>query len=113
MKAKSIDEALDILDDYAQQRSDEIRDRIANRYSHLQATLSEAAPIIKNSARNFAKASKEGFNKAKGNVVDFTTKTAKTVDKSAHNNPWTFLACGAAASLILGFVLGKKYDTRK
>lgn len=87
-----INEALELLNDAAQHKRDEIMKLVTNKYSDFR----EAVEATKETAGEYIH---EGQVKVR--------KAVKDVDKRVHKNPWTFIGAAAGVALLLGFILGK------
>lgn len=87
-----INEALELLNEAAACKKDEIMKLITNKYSDLkgavESTREKADEVIH-----------EGQVRVR--------KAAKEMDKNVHKNPWAFIGGAAASALLLGFVLGR------
>ncbi|OGW83693.1 MAG: hypothetical protein A3C47_03175 [Omnitrophica bacterium RIFCSPHIGHO2_02_FULL_51_18] len=91
-----INEALELLNEAAQTKKDEILKLITNKYSDfretVEATRERAGEVIE-----------DGIKLGQVRVK----KAAREMDKNVHKNPWAFIGGAAATALLLGFVLGK------
>ena len=88
-----ISEALGLLNEAAKEKNDELKGLITSKYSHLReamtAGVDQAQEVIK-----------QGREK----VIEI----AGDVDKRVHKDPWVYIAGTAAASLLLGYLMGSK-----
>lgn len=112
----SIEQALEMLNQAAQERREELRDLIGERYRPLQEALSG----VKEGAGTVS----EGVSQMRANITDFACEAAevikdrakkyvKTVDEQAHEKPWIFIGAVAAGAMLLGVMLGTKLGDRK
>ena len=99
-----ISEALELLNEAAREKTDELKGLMGNKYAHIREVMTAGAEqgqdILKN-AKNFAQeAIVDGQKKAK--------EIAGDVDKRVHKDPWVYIAGAAAASLLLGYFMGSR-----
>ena len=99
-KAQSISHALAILNDAAQDSSDEIRKMVNKDFRRIKETFSNLTPEIKGALREVRNASSESLTHLKD--------ASHQIDHSAHENPWIFVGTAAAVAGVMGFVLGRK-----
>ena len=93
-----INEALELLNNAAQHKKDEILKLVTNKYADfreaIESTKETAGEVIR-----------EGQVKAR--------KAAREVDKNVRKNPWAFIGAAAGTALLLGFILGKVSNNSK
>ncbi|MBF0523172.1 MAG: hypothetical protein HQL24_08975 [Candidatus Omnitrophica bacterium] len=77
-----ISEALELLNDAAKDKKEELKDLMANRYSDIRAAIVEGGEKVK--------------------------EIADCVDKRVHKDPWIYIAGTAAVTLLLGYFMGSK-----
>lgn len=87
-----INGALELLNEAAKEKKDEILKRVTNKYSEFRETM---------------EATKDRADAALHAGQVQMKKTAKEVDRKVRKNPWTFIGAGAAAALIVGFICGR------
>jgi ElaB/YqjD/DUF883 family membrane-anchored ribosome-binding protein len=88
-----ISEALELLNEAAKEKKDELKGLMSNRYSHIKEAM--------NSGVDFAR---ETMDQGKERVMAI----AGDVDQRVHKDPWVYIAGTAAASLLLGYLMGSK-----
>ena len=88
-----ISEALELLNEAAREKKDELKSLMANRYAHIREAMSSGLEHGKEVII-------QGKEKVKEMAVD--------VDKRVHKDPWIYIAGAAAASLLLGYLMGSK-----
>jgi len=81
-----IGEALELLNEAAKEKKGELTDLMANRYAHIREAM--ASSIV------------QGKEKA--------MEIANDVDQRVHKDPWVYIAGTAAASLLLGYLIGSR-----
>jgi len=92
-----ITEALELLNEAAREKKDELKGLLNDRYSHIKQAMSMGTEQIIEKAKQFTEESKE-------KLVD----VASEADKRVRQNPWPYIAGAAAASLIVGYLMGKR-----
>ena len=88
-----ISEALELLNQAAREKNDELKGLLINKYSHIREALTSQAGQAQ-----------EMINQGKEKVIEI----ASDVDKRVHKDPWVYIAGAAAASLLLGYLMGAK-----
>ncbi len=99
-----ISEALELLNETAKEKRDELKGLMANRYSHIREAMTagvERGKKVLNHTKDLTQeAIVEGGEKMK--------EIAGNVDKRVHKDPWVYISGAAAASLLLGYFMGSK-----
>ncbi|MBF0215842.1 MAG: DUF883 domain-containing protein [Candidatus Omnitrophica bacterium] len=99
-----ITEALELLNEAAKEKKDEIKGLITDKYSHIRQAMGAGAEQGKqmyDKVRQLAQNTlAEGEEKVK--------KAACEADKRVHKDPWAYIAGTAVVSLLLGYVMGSK-----
>jgi ElaB/YqjD/DUF883 family membrane-anchored ribosome-binding protein len=88
-----INEALELLNEAAKEKRDELKGLMSNKYAHIREAMSSG---VENAQELLA----QGKEKA--------IEIAGNVDKRVHKDPWVYIAGAAAASLLLGYLMGSK-----
>jgi len=88
-----ISEALDLLNEAAKEKKDELQGLMSNKYAHIREAMTDGA-----------KHAQEAIIQGKEKVMEI----AGDVDKRVHKDPWVYIAGAAAASLLLGYLMGSK-----
>ena len=88
-----ISEALELLNEAAQEKRDELKDLMADKYTHIREAMGHTKQMAQ-----------QAINQGKDKVVEI----AGDVDKRVHKDPWVYIAGAAAASLVLGYLMGSK-----
>ncbi len=79
-------EALELLNDAAREKRDELKSLMANKYAHIQEAMTGTV------------------EQGKEKVMEI----ASNIDKRVHKDPWVYIAGAAAASMLLGYLMGSK-----
>jgi len=88
-----IAEALELLNEAAREKKDELKGLMSNKYAHIQEVMAA------------------GVEQAQGVILQGKEKAieiASDVDKRVHKDPWVYIAGAAAASLLVGYLMGSK-----
>jgi len=94
---EKLHEAMELLNEAAQEKRDELRALLSGKYTDLRSVLDDAAHAS------------VGWIKHTGEAVAGTAKkAASTVNDSVHENPWPYIGGAALGGLILGFMLGRR-----
>ena len=88
-----INEALELLNEVAREKKDELKGLMVNKYAHIREAMSSGAEHAQ-----------EAINQGKEKVIEM----ASDVDKRVHKDPWVYIAGTAASSLLLGYLMGAK-----
>jgi ElaB/YqjD/DUF883 family membrane-anchored ribosome-binding protein len=88
-----ISEALELLNEVAKEKKDELKGLMVNKYAHIREAMSSGVEHAQ-----------EVIAQGKEKVIEI----AGDVDKRVHKDPWVYIAGAAAASLLLGYLMGSK-----
>ena len=88
-----ISEALELLNEAAKEKKDELKGLMSDKYSHIREAMTAGV-------EHAHEAIIQGQEKVK--------EIAGDVDKRVHKDPWVYIAGAAAASLLLGYFMGAK-----
>ena len=99
-----ISEALELLNEAAKEKKDELKGLMANRYSHIREAMTSGVEYGKDVFKHAQDITKEAIVQGKDKAVEI----ASDVDKRVHKDPWTYIAGTAVATLLLGYFMGSK-----
>ena len=97
MSRGKINEALDLLNEAARERKDELQDMFTDKYAHIKEAIAVDAQKVRSLAKDVIA---EGEEKLKHAVVK--------VDSRVRKDPWPYVAGTAAVALLLGYLMGKR-----
>lgn len=101
-KVSKLTEALELLNEAAKDKKDEMKELVTDKYSHLReavATKAEQGKEILKTARHLAQdIALEDREKIKEALI--------LADKRVRKDPWLYLGTAAVVSLLLGYVMG-------
>jgi ElaB/YqjD/DUF883 family membrane-anchored ribosome-binding protein len=99
-----ISEALDLLNEAAREKGDELKGLMSNKYAHIKEAMAAGVDHGKEVLKHTQDFAQESINQGKEKVIEI----AGDVDKRVHKDPWVYIAGAAAASLLLGYLIGAK-----
>ncbi len=105
---KKFEEALQLLNEAAREKKEEIQSLIGDRYSQIRDVLEDAAKKSKKTYRS-AKNTAEGWAEEGGENV---REVISDLDDRIHENPWAYLGGVAVGALLLGFIFGSSSRNR-
>ena len=76
--------------------------------SEKLVSINEVISILDKAAKVKGEEIKDYISEAKEKVVDISRKTVKTIDDSAHERPWYFVAAAIIPALFLGRWMSSK-----
>jgi ElaB/YqjD/DUF883 family membrane-anchored ribosome-binding protein len=88
-----ISEALELLNEAAKGKREELKGLLVNKYSHIREAMTSGVEHAQ-----------EAIVQGKEKVIEI----AGDVDKRVHKDPWAYIAGTAAAFLLLGYFIGSK-----
>lgn len=83
-------EALELLNEAARDKRDEVKELLTDKYHHIKETMS--------------KEGQEMLVKGQEKLYEAVRDT----DLRAHKDPWPFIAGAAAVSLMVGYLMGRR-----
>ncbi len=104
LKEDKIQEALELLNEAAKEKKDELFHLIDDRYAAIKEVLEEKA----GNGRQAVSQAKNQLLKALGAEEEKLIKKAKTLEKKIHRNPWPILGAAVLGSLVFGILIGGK-----
>jgi ElaB/YqjD/DUF883 family membrane-anchored ribosome-binding protein len=88
-----ISEALELLNEAAKEKRDELKGLMVNKYAHIREAMTSGVEHAQ-----------EAIAQGKEKVIEI----AGDVDKRVHKDPWVYIGGTAAAALLLGYFMGSK-----
>ena len=99
-----LQDALELLNEAAKEKKEELYDVMGDKYSHIRDILSDTA---KNGKKVVNHSRKEFIKALHGREQEFVHK-AKEIDKQIHENPWMYVGIVAVSSVLLGYLMNHK-----
>jgi ElaB/YqjD/DUF883 family membrane-anchored ribosome-binding protein len=105
---EKLSEALKLLEEAAKEKKDEIRDLVADKYTHLKGAFLGAEHSAVEALSAAQKRAVEAIVHAKEVSEEKVKKAAQAVDTQVHTNPWPYIGGTAVVALLFGYILGRK-----
>ena len=103
-KRGKIQDALDLLNDAAQEKKDEVYELIGDKYESLR----EVFETVLSNGQDVAMHAQKRINKSLHEEEKKIRQAAAQWGKKIHQEPWKYLGGVAVGSLIFGLLLGRK-----
>lgn len=104
--AKKFEEALQLLNEAAREKKDEIQNLLNNKYSDIQSLIRTTAKSKVAEMGRYREVAEEAL----GESAEKLKGAAEDVDKKVRENPWPYVGGAALAALLLGFIMGNSKD---
>ena len=104
---ENIAEALKLLEEAAKQKKDELKNVMADKYTHLKGVIVEAESSLVKSLSDARKHAVDAAAHAKDVSVEKAREIAHDMNKNVHQNPWAYIGGTAVVGLLLGYILGR------
>ncbi len=99
-----IQDALELLNEAAQEKKDEVYEVLGNKYEHLKDVFESVAENGHEIAGQAKKQIVRGLHAEEKKLRE----TAAQWDKKVHKDPWKVIGSVALGTLVLGLILGRK-----
>ena len=100
--SKKFEEALQLLNEAAREKKDEIQSLIGDKYTHIRGVIEQAAVKGRKNFNRVKESTEDWVDEGK----DSLQQVADDLDDRVHENPWAYVGGAAAAALLFGFILG-------
>jgi ElaB/YqjD/DUF883 family membrane-anchored ribosome-binding protein len=97
VQEKAINEALELLNNVAEEKKGFLQGLVAERYGTLKSALGGIGKKVEKEARATYTQGREELN-----------EIASRVDGSVHKNPWPYVGGAALGFLLLGLFIGRR-----
>ena len=104
--SQKFEEALQLLNEAAREKKEEIQNLIGDKYGHIKDALHEAAVKNRKQFARYRKLTEEALDEGGEKLKDI----ASDVDAQVHENPWPYIGGVALGALLLGFIMGSSRD---
>ncbi len=106
--SEKISEALQLLEEAAKDKKDEIREMIAKKYGNVQEILAGEGEHLSDALKKAKAYASERAHHAQEAAIEKAKEVGTAVNKEVHRNPWPYIGVAAVGGLLLGFILGRK-----
>ena len=106
--SENIAKALELLEEAARQKKDELRTVMSDKYANLRSLIVEKESSLMNSLTAAKDRALDAAAHVKEASVEKAREIARNVDKSVHQNPWPYLAGSVVVGVLLGYILGRR-----
>lgn len=96
-----IQEALQLLNEAAEEKKEVLGHLLAEKYSHVREVMYEATE----SYREVVQEKRQSFNEAVADGKERIQELTTDIDKRVHNNPWLFLGMVAVGFFLSGYMM--------
>lgn len=104
IKKDKIEEALEFLNEAAQEKKEEVFELLGDKYEHLKDFFENAA----NNGEAMVGETKKQIVKSLHQEEKKIKEAASQWDKKVHREPWPYIGGVALGALALGLFLGRK-----
>ncbi len=101
---KKIDEALNLLNEAAREKKDELRKLVGEKYSNIREVLTEVAMNNKEILNQVKRITKDAVEQGQERLSTAVTD----LEDNVRQKPWPFLGGAAIAGLLLGYMMGAR-----
>lgn len=105
--SENIAEALELLEEAAEQKKDELKSVMSDKYLHLKGMIMETENGFVKTLNEVKTHAVHAVMHAKEVGTEKGMELARDVDKNVHSTPWPYIGGAAVVSLLLGFLLGR------
>ena len=107
-RAERLTDALTLLEETAKEKKEELTTLLSDKYSNLKETLSDSTHNVAEKLGDVKVKAADAAARAREVGTERAKDLAKTIDESAHRNPWPYVGGTAVVALLLGYILGRK-----
>jgi len=102
---EKIHEALELLNQAAKEKGDELRQMLADKYDGVKDLIAVAVDKPAGWVADKTRAAGHAVVNAEVEVVEHVKQAAATVDESAHRYPWPWIGGAAVVGLLVGLLI--------
>jgi len=104
---ENIAEALKLLEEAAEQKKEELKHAMSDKYTHLRDLVLETESGLAKSLSDAKRQAAAAAAHAKDVGIEKARELVGGVDKNVHRHPWPFIGGSAVIGLLLGYILGR------
>ena len=99
---KKFEEALNLLNEAAKEKKDEIQGLLGDKYNHIKEAIQEVSSDKMKEFNRFKKTAHAAMEEGGEKLKEVTTD----LDEKVHENPWAYIGGAAFGALLLGYIFG-------
>lgn len=99
-----IKEALELLNEAAGEKKDEVKNLAGGKYANLREALSGVEGKVAGSVQHATESAREMKDKGEERIRE----TTRAVDECVRDEPWKAMGIAAGTALLVGFIMGRK-----
>ena len=100
--SENIAAALKLLEEAAEQKKDELKTLMSDKYTNLRSLIMENESGLMESLTTAKDHALEAATDVKEAGVEKAREIARDLDKGVHQNPWPYIAGSAMVGVLLG-----------
>ena len=104
---ENIAKALELLEEAAKQKKDDLRTAMSDKYTNLRSLIMENESGLMESLTTAKDHAFEAATDVKDAGVEKAREIARDVDESVHQNPWPYIAGSAMVGVLLGCMVSR------
>jgi ElaB/YqjD/DUF883 family membrane-anchored ribosome-binding protein len=108
LSSEKIDEALQLLAEAAQEKKNEVKTLLADKYADLKNAFFEGRASLSNAISDTSQRAAARMRMAKEAGQERIVDMAEELDVRVHEKPWNYVGGAAIAALIIGYLLGRR-----
>ena len=97
-----IDEALQLLNEAAREKKDELQRLLGEKYLSIKDALTEVAMQKKDVVDEVRRVAQERFEESQERIQEAVTD----IDTQVKRNPWPYIGGAAVGALLIGYIMG-------
>lgn len=101
---EKLQEALDLLNEAAHDKRDELKELVNSKYGNLKNTIAGA----EGRAAEWVGETAERMSHAKEVGQERFQEASKAIDQRVHQEPWKAAGLVAATAFLIGYIIGRK-----
>lgn len=100
---KKLSDALQVLNDAATEKKEEIQGLLNDRYKDLRTFVRHTAASNRKAIKKFRRSAEDLIEEGQERITDAATN----VDKNVRKNPWAYIGTAAGVAIVVGFLMGR------
>ena len=105
---RSLNEALETLEEAAQSSRRDLERSIGNQYANLKDVFLSLKPDVKSYLAGVGGQASRTLRKTSQNTSEFAMHNAKKVDQTVHERPWMFIGGAAILGSAMAFLFSRR-----